>query len=201
MFKIRSSSDRRAGNGFNFSVLEQEAWRHVSQRYATELAITDVWKVKIPPLGNPVEVANLLRHTDMYLVEHTINSASKPWPPPVGGYERAKSRHLNSMLQVLSTFGTLDLHIITVNIEGITRALESVSAIRDYPGIQHVSFYAVMSQKYADLLDFLPEPEDDIDDNSSPLWVRFSLDKLEAELNWLNGFRHMVPELHTNAQR
>jgi hypothetical protein len=58
-----------------------------------------------------------------------------------------------------------------------------------------------MNQTYVDLLDFIPEPEDDIDDESSPLWVRFSLDELETELNWLNRFGHVVPELHTHAQR
>jgi hypothetical protein len=106
-----------------------------------------------------------------------------------------------SILQILSTFGTLDLHIITVSIENITSDLESSLALQDYTAIQHVSFYAVMNQTYVDLLDIIPEPEDDIDDNSSPPWVPLSLDELEAELNRLNGFGHVVPELHTNAQR
>jgi hypothetical protein len=96
VLKVRSSGTMALGAIHYFNTLEQTVWRYFSQRYASELAGTEnIRRVQIPTLEDPVEVANLLRYTDMYLFEHTINAASQPWPPPMTGSEPVKTRNLN----------------------------------------------------------------------------------------------------------
>jgi hypothetical protein len=129
----------------------------------------------------------------MYLFEHTINAASKPWPPPMTGSEPRNTRNINVILLLLSTFGLLDLHIIAMNIENVTCDLETILALRDYMEIQHVSFYAIISQKYTDMLDI--RSEEDVGHNGHP-WIRSSLDEFEAQLNWLNEFGQVVPNTY-----
>jgi hypothetical protein len=68
---------------------------------------------------------------------------------------------------------TLDLQVVTVNLENVTTNLDLTVALRDVPNIENVSFYIAMSQTYSDLLDIHGGGE-----NTFPLRFKFSIGQL-----------------------
>jgi hypothetical protein len=63
--------------------------------------------------------------------------------------------------QALSSFGVLDLHVISLNLENLTSNIHSPVALRDTPKIHTVSFYIAMGPKYGKMLNIHGDIDDD----------------------------------------
>jgi hypothetical protein len=176
LMKIRSSDHASAIDAS--SGLELAVWTQFSRKYGRRLSIGNtgkIWRVDTFDANDPVQLSNLLEQTELWVCDHTKQSASVSWPPPVLGSKLGVNPC--TVIRVLSSLGTLDLHVITVNLENITSNLDSTIALQHVPNIENVSFHVAMGRKYSDLLDIHGEGG-----NTFPLWFNFSIGQLALSL-------------------
>jgi hypothetical protein len=123
------------------------------------------------------------------MYEHAFTSAAKPWPLPDGKTFSSSS----TMVTLFTEFGSLELHILTLNIESITNDLTTILAFREIPRL-HVTFHVAMGRRYGQMLDIQPA-----DDGAYPVWFDFSMIELADTLKELNENPGLI--LNTNLRK
>jgi hypothetical protein len=123
------------------------------------------------------------------MYEHAFTSAAKPWPLLDGKTFSSSS----TMVTLFTGFGSLELHILTLNIESITNDLTTILAFREIPRL-HVTFHVAMGRRYGQMLDIQP-----VDDGAYPVWFDFSMNELATTLKELNENPGLI--LNTNLRK
>jgi hypothetical protein len=82
---------------------------------------------------------------------------------------------VRSLIHILSSFGTLDLHIITPSFENIMGDLQSTVLRRDTPNIEGITFYVGMGPRCADMLDIHGDNQEE-EGNTVPKGFCFDID-------------------------
>jgi hypothetical protein len=103
------------------------------------------------------------------------------------------------LIQTLSSFGSLDLHIVTLNIENITTNLRSTLAFQDVPNVENISFYVAMDPNFAQTLS-----TEGTNGEGMPRWFNFTIQQLARSLDHVkelevNGAE--LEQLHTNLDK
>jgi hypothetical protein len=106
----------------------------------------------------------VLQETYFWLHEHTHAEASRPWPE--------KHSPALQLIELLQSFGLVDVHVITTNIENITSTLSSVLAFSQWPGVESLTFRVAVGRRYSRLLDI--QTETDV----FPKWFSFGAEEL-----------------------
>jgi hypothetical protein len=134
------------------------------------------------------ELANLLEFTDIWACEHTKAAGSVPWPPLFRRGPRGLSSHQYAFIQTLTSFGTLDVHIISLNIESFSSDLNSILVLLDLPGIDNVTFHIAVGCRYSNVFGI-----QGINSDTMPRWFDFTIEQLATSL-------HLVRELEAGGE-
>jgi hypothetical protein len=163
--------------------VELEVWKAVSRQFGHFAPSTEkLWQVAVPDPRSMTELANLLQHTDIWFHDHPNQESSARLLWDTEGNKKIKyDPSARRLIQILTSFGTLDLHVVTINIESVGTDLSQLFILRDIPGIESTSFHAAMGPHYNNMPDIEPSGDPDSDeDDVFPRWVSFSIEELAA---------------------
>jgi hypothetical protein len=126
-------------------------------------------RIQHPKTKIPNEVFHVLEENDFWVHEHTRAEASRPWPK-LGSSALA-------VMELLQSFGSVYIYIITTNIENITTEFSPLLALLQLLGINSITFYVAVGRRYGNLLDIQTE------DNTYPKWLSFGVEELAATIH------------------
>jgi hypothetical protein len=196
LMKIRSSDTSTNVNKSNG--LELGIWKQFSRTYSS-LATKEIRRVDTFRSSDLTELANLLEFTDIWACEHTKAAGSLPWPPLFKRGSRGLSSHQYAFIQTPTSFGTLDVHVISLSIEGLSSDLSSTLVLRDLPGVDNVTFHIATGRTYTNMLGI-----QGINAAALPRWFDFTIEQLATSLRMVNELETgsgTVPTLHTDLDR
>jgi hypothetical protein len=163
-------------------LVELNILKAISRQFGHFASSTEkIWRAAVPDLRSMQELANFLQYIDIWFYNHLVQESSARWlfDTEKINYDPSVRRHI----QILTSFGTLDLHMVSTNIGSVGIGLSQLLILRDIPGIESISIYAAMGPHYSNMLNIEPsgDPNSDEDD-IFPRWVSFSIEELAARI-------------------
>jgi hypothetical protein len=141
MLKTRSSGTASIpGNPPSDKIrMIEDMWQSFSSSHEHLASMHNMWRI-----GEPIQrlegLASVLEFDDFWMHEHAFAPAAEPWPPLDG---RNSS---STMVNLFTGFGSLELHLLTLNIKSITNDLAAILAFRKIPRL-HVTFHVAMGRR------------------------------------------------------
>jgi hypothetical protein len=188
LFILKAPSSRdsvRSGFSKLKRRVELDVWKAVSRQFGHFASSTEkIWRAAVPDPCSMTELANLLQHTDIWFYDHPIQESSARWPWDTEGNKKIKhDPSARRLIQILTSFGALDLHVVTINKESVGTDLSQLLILRNIPGIESTSFYAAMGPHYSNMLNIEPSGDPDSDeDEVFPRWVNFGIEELAERI-------------------
>jgi hypothetical protein len=119
VLKTRTSCTKKSDNPATTFRIEPLVWAEFARSFGHLASTThEIRRTELPNPKIQNQLVHVLQETDFWLHKHANAEASRPWL-------EATSTALK-LLELLQSFGTVDVHIITTNIENITSTLSLV---------------------------------------------------------------------------